>query len=385
MKTVLISGGSIAGPALAYWLRRRGFAPTVVERNPAPRLGGQAIDIRGAALDVIDRMGLGDQVRAARTRMRGMTVLDRDGNELDRTTERTFTGGRFDSTDVELMREDLSRIVVGATRDDVEYIYGDSIATLDEDEEGDRNGDGDGDGDGHGVRVTFERGAPRTFDYVVGADGLHSTVRALAFGPEQPLLHRLDGQIAIFSAENFLDLENWQIFVTDEEALFALIAYPVPDNSELRITLGFNADLTDYDHRDTEAHKALAADRLSTLGWESRRLLKYLAASTDFYFDTMAQVRMEHWSKGRVTLVGDAGYCPSPATGQGTSLALVGAYVLADSLAAADGDHRVAYARTEDRMRPFIRLNQSLVGRDPVDPATEAARDHAKSAISLDG
>ncbi|MEU7042734.1 FAD-dependent monooxygenase [Streptomyces varsoviensis] len=371
MKTVLISGASVAGPALAYWLRRRGFAPTIVERNPAPRPGGQAIDIRGSALDVIDRMGLGDQVRAARTSMRGMTTLDRDGNELDRTTERTFTGGRLDSTDVELMREDLSRFLVEATRDDVEYVYGDSIVTLDE--------------DAHGVRATFEQGAPRTFDYVVGADGLHSTVRALAFGPEKPLLHQLGHQIAIFSTENFLGLENWQIRVTDGVLPFALIAYPVPDNSELRVTLGFKGELADYDYRDTEAHKALAAERLTGLRWESRRLLTYLAASTDFYFDTMAQVRMDRWSKGRVTLVGDAGYCPSPITGQGTSLALVGAYVLADSLAAADGDHRAAYARTEDRMRPYIHLNQALAGRSPLEPETEAARDHAKSAITLDG
>ncbi|MEV0263969.1 FAD-dependent monooxygenase [Streptomyces sp. NPDC050617] len=371
MKTVLISGASIAGPALAYWLRRRGFAPTVVERNPAPRPGGQAIDIRGSALDVIDRMGLGDEVRAARTRMHGMTVYDRDGNELERTTERTFTGGRFDSTDVEVMREDLSRIVVDATRDDVEYVYGDSIAALDEEE--------------YGVQVTFERGAPRTFDYVVGADGLHSTVRALAFGPEEPFLHQLGHQIAIFSADNYLDLNNWQICVNDGETAFALIAYPVPDNSELRITIGFKGDLPGYDYRDTEAHKALTAARVADLRWESRRILKSLAEADDFYFDTMAQVRMDHWSKGRVTLVGDAGYCPSPITGQGTSLALVGAYVLADSLAAADGDHRTAYARTEARMRPFIRLNQALAGRNPVDPSTEAARDHAKSAIALDG
>ncbi|MFE7120514.1 FAD-dependent monooxygenase [Streptomyces sp. NPDC057654] len=382
MKTVLISGASIAGPALAYWLSRRGFAPTVVERNPAPRPGGQAIDIRGSALDVIDRMGLGDEIRAARTRMHGMTVFDRDGNELERTTERTFTGGRFDSTDVEVMREDLSRIVVDATRDDVEYVYGDSIATLEEGE------------DAYGVQVTFERGAPRTFDYVVGADGLHSTVRALAFGPEKPFLHQLGYQIAIFSADNYLDLNNWQICVNDGDMPFSLIAYPVPDNSELRITVGFKGDLPDYDYRDTEAHRALTAARIADLRWESRRILKSLDEADDFYFDTMAQVRMDHWSKGRVTLVGDAGYCPSPITGQGTSLALVGAYVLADSLAAAaataahgdgDGGHRAAYARTETRMRPFIRLNQALAGRNAIDPATEAARDHAKSAISLDG
>ncbi|MFB6633677.1 FAD-dependent monooxygenase [Streptomyces sp. NPDC056362] len=369
MRTVLISGGGIAGPVLAHGLRRRGFVPTVVERAPGPRPGGQAVDIRGVALDVVERMGLLERVRRERTRMRGMSILDPDGREIDRSTEATFSSGRLDGDDVEVLREDLVRLVHEHTREDVEYLFGDSVTRLDE--------------DANGVRVDFAHGPSRAFDLVVGADGLHSTVRRLAFGPEERFAEYLGSHLSVFGADNFLALDDWQMWLLDGDTGCGVM--PVRGNTELRIAFGFRSDPRDRDLRDPDALRRTVVDRLASMRWEGARLAEAARTAPDFYCDAMAQIRMDTWSRGRVTLLGDAGYCPSPLSGQGTSLALVGAHVLADCLAGADGDHRTAYARYERRMRPFVALNQALATENPGGPAPEASVERAKNAISLDG
>ncbi|CAM5375701.1 FAD-dependent monooxygenase [Streptomyces tanashiensis] len=366
MRTVLISGGGIAGPVLAHWLHRRGFAPTVVERAPGRRPGGQAVDIRGVALDVVERMGLLERVSRERTRMRGMSVLDPDGHEVDRSTEATFSSGRLDSDDIEVLREDLVRMVHEHTRAGVEYLFGDSVTRLDEDETG--------------VHADFAHGPSRTFDLVVGADGLHSTVRRLAFGPEERFAHHLGSYLSVFSADNFLALDDWQIWLMAGDTGFGIM--PVRGNTELRIAFGFRSDPL---ARDPGALRRIVVDKLASMRWEGGRLAEAARRAPDFYCDAMAQIRMDTWSRGRVTLLGDAGYCPSPLSGQGTSLALVGAHVLADCLARADGDHRTAYARYERRMRPFVALNQALATENPGGPASEESVERAKNALSLDG
>ncbi|HWU10235.1 MAG TPA: FAD-dependent monooxygenase, partial [Streptomyces sp.] len=352
MRTVLISGGGIAGPALAYWLRHHGFGVTVVERGRGLRSGGQAVDVRGVALDVIGRMDLLDPARRVRTHMRGMSVLDPEGREIDRSTEATFSSGRLDSEDIELLREDLVRLVYERTRGDVEYLFGDTVTAIEE--------------DGAGVRVDFARAAPRVFDLVIGADGLHSTVRRLAFGPEERFAHHLGSYLSVFTADNFLGLEDWQVWLRDGDIGFGIM--PVRDNTELRVAFGFeSAPLA----RDADALRRVVTERLASLRWEGPRLAEAARRAPDFYCDAMAQIRMDRWSQGRVALLGDAGYCPSPLSGQGTSVALVGAHVLADSLAQAPGDHTAAYARYEERMRDFVTLNQSLATENPGGPAAE--------------
>ncbi|MFD6281377.1 FAD-dependent monooxygenase [Streptomyces sp. NPDC060209] len=366
MRSVLISGGGIAGPALAYWLRRHGFAVTVVERGPGLRPGGQAVDVRGVALDVIERMGLLEPARRVRTRMRGMSVIDPEGKEIERSTEATFSSGRLDSDDIELLREDLVRLVYERTRGDVEYLFGDTLTALDE--------------GGDGVRVDFARAESRTFDLVIGADGLHSTVRRLAFGPEERFVHHLGSYLSVFSADNFLALEDWQVWLRDGDIGFGIM--PVRDNTELRVAFGFESGPLSL---DADALRRNITERLAALRWEGSRLAEAALRAPDFYCDAMAQIRMDRWSHGRVALLGDAGYCPSPLSGQGTSLALVGAHVLADALAQAPGDHAAAYARYEGRMRDFVALNQSLATENPGGPAAEASVAHAKNALSLDG
>ncbi|MWA16208.1 FAD-dependent monooxygenase [Streptomyces sp. BA2] len=366
MRTVLVSGSGIAGPVLAYWLRRHGFAPTVVERAPGQRPGGQAVDIRGVALEVVQRMGLLEQASHVRTRMRGMSILDPDGHEVDCSTEATFSSGRLDSEDIEVLREDLVRMVHEHTQAGVEYLFGDSITALNEDEAG--------------VRVEFARGSSRAFDLVVGADGLHSTVRRLTFGPEERYAHHLGSYLSVFSADNFLALDDWQMWLRDGDTGFGIM--PVRGNTELRIAFGFESAPLAH---DGAALRQLVVDMLASMRWEGTRLAEAARKAPDFYCDAMAQIRMDQWSLGRVTLLGDAGYCPSPLSGQGTSLALVGAHVLADCLAQDNGDHRTAYARYEQRMRPFVTLNQALATENPGGPASEASLARAKNALSLDG
>ena len=368
MKRVLISGASVAGPALAYWLHRHGFAVTVVERAPAPRVGGQAIDVRGVALDVVDRMGLLGELQKSRTRMRGMSVLDGDGKELMRSTEHAISSGRLDSDDIEVLREDLTRLLSERTGDDVEYLFDDSVVTLDQDD--------------HGVRVTFERAAPRTVDLVIGADGLHSTVRRLAFGPEADYIHHLGTYLSVYTMENFLGLEDWQLWFRDGDLGGGI--YPARQNTELRVNLGFMSEPISYDHRDLDAQRRLIAERFAAMRWEVPRMLEGMWTAPDFYFDAMAQIRLDSWSRGRVALLGDAGYCASPLSGQGTSLALVGAYVLAAELAAAGGDHVTGFAGYGRRMRPFVTVNQALATENPGGPASEESIERAKHAISLD-
>ncbi|GAA2635704.1 FAD-dependent monooxygenase [Dactylosporangium fulvum] len=361
---VLISGASVAGPALAYWLRHHGATPTVVERAPAPRTSGQAIDVRGAALTVVERMGLLEPLRAVRTRMRGSSMVDGDGTELWRSTEYAPSSGRFDSPDLEVLREDLTGLLAERTAG-VEYRYGDEITGLRQDPDG--------------VDVRFAGGGAERFDLVVGADGLHSEVRRRTFGDESQFVRHLDTYLAVFSADNVLGLDNWQVWVRNDTAGAGV--YPARDNTELRVNVGFRSALLRFDRRDLDAQRSLVAERAAGLGWEIPRLLKAMWQAPDFYFDAMAQVHLPTWSRGRVTLVGDAGYCPSPLSGQGTSLALVGAYVLAAELAA--GDHVTALTRYEERMRPFVTRNQALATKNADGPAPEASMDGAKDAISL--
>ncbi|MEV0677580.1 FAD-dependent monooxygenase [Actinosynnema sp. NPDC050436] len=368
-KTVLISGAGVAGLTAAHWLHRHGYAPTVVERAPALRPGGQAVDVRGVALDVLDRMDLLAGARRLRTTTRGMSMLDAEGTEQWRSTELTLSAGRLDSDDVEVLRDDLTALLHSSAQDGVEYLFGDAVTALDQDDDG--------------VRVTFRDAAPRTFDLVVGADGLHSAVRRLAFGPEERFVHHLGSYVGVFSTDNFLGLDDWQVWVHDDSRTASYCLYPARANTELRATLGFAADPLDHDRHDVGRQKALLAERLGGLGWETPKVLDALRAAPDFYFDAMAQVRMDAWWHGRVVLVGDAAHCPSPLSGQGSSLALVGAYVLADELARSD-DHRAALARYDARMRPFVAVNQALATENPGQGASEESMERAKHAISLD-
>ncbi|MGW0228545.1 FAD-dependent monooxygenase [Actinopolymorpha singaporensis] len=343
-RTVLVSGAGVAGPAAAYWLRRTGYSPTVVERAPAPRPGGQAVDLRGAGRTVITRMGLMEQARALGLDQRGLALVDKRGRITARMPADSF-GGEGIVSEIEILRGDLAELLYDYTLPDTEYLFDDTITDLRQ--------------DGDGVLVTFERAEPRRFDLVVGADGLHSTVRALAFGPEERYVRPLGCYTAWFTAPQDFALDGWYLMHNAPGGLVAS-ARPGRLPGEVKAGLSFRSQPLSYDRRDVRSQQDVIAARFARVGWEVPRLLAGMRTSTDFAFDSIGQVHLDHWSRGRVVLLGDAGYCPTPLTGLGTSVALVGAYVLAGELAAAGGDHVAAFARYEDRIRPYVRSAQEL-------------------------
>ncbi len=344
---VLISGAGVAGPTLAYWLARYGFTPTVVERTPALRagLGGHAVDLFGPAVDVAEWMGILPQVLDARTRT-DLLVFERPGKapvevELGRLVAGVAT------RHVEIMRGELVWILYQATSDDVEYRFGDAICTLRQ--------------DGGGVEVTFEHSAPRRFGLVVGADGLHSGVRRLAFGDEARLRHWLGGYLGVCTLPNYLGLDGRMVIYTVPGKVAAM--YPVRQTGAARAVLLFRAaEEAAYDHHDLDQQRHLlrAAFAAPVWDWELPRLLAELEGASDLYFDSISQIRMDSWSNGRVTLVGDAGYCPGAAVGGGTAVAVVGAYVLAGALRAAGGDPATAFGSYERELGELVRLSRAI-------------------------
>jgi 2-polyprenyl-6-methoxyphenol hydroxylase-like FAD-dependent oxidoreductase len=341
---ILISGAGIAGPALAHWLHRYGFTPTVVERAPAPRPGGQAIDLRGAAREVADRMGILDQVRQAHTGTRGLAYVDDAGKRLAALPADLLGDSGGAVAEIEILRSDLAGILATLTRDDVQYRFGDAITDITQDRDG--------------AKVTFQRGAPRTFDLVVGADGVHSNVRGLAFGQESRFVRDLGAYVAIFTIASHLDLDGWELMHSAPGRTAGL--YPVGQTGQAKAAFYFVSPPLDYHHRDIDQQKGFLAETFAGQGWEVPRLLEAMWEAPDFYFDRIGQVHMDHWSAGRVVLVGDAAYCPSPLAGVGTSLALVGAYVLAGELARAAGDHHAAFARYQRELRDYVTKGQQL-------------------------
>lgn len=343
-RKVLISGASIAGPALAFWLNRHGFAVTVVEKAATLRDGGYPIDVRGTALEVVRRMGILPRLRDAHIDLRRLTFLDGDGSEVASVSPHTVTGG-VAGQDIEVRRGDLTDALYTAVRDDVEFLFNDSIDTLDQ--------------SGHGVDVTFRGGSRRTFDMVVGADGLHSRTREFLFGPEEQFHRYLGYCFAGFTMRNTFGLSHETVMWNTPGRAAAL--YAVGDNDEVHAFLNFAYPEPPYDaFRNPQAQRDLVASVFADAGWKVPGMLAAMRDADDLFFDAVSQIRMPRWSSGRVALVGDAAYAPSFLTGQGSSLALVGAYMLATSLA--DRDHAAGFAAYEHDTREFVTVNQAQVG-----------------------
>ncbi|MFI2506321.1 FAD-dependent monooxygenase [Streptomyces sp. NPDC018972] len=364
-RKVLISGASIAGPVLAFWLNRYGYAVTLVEKAGAPRSGGYPIDVRGTALEVVRRMGILPRLRDAHIDLRRLTFLEGDGSEVASLHPHTVTGG-VAGRDLEVRRGDLTDALHTAVRDDVEFLFNDSIDTLDQ--------------TGHGVDVTFRGGGRRTFDMVFGADGMHSRTRETLFGPEEQFHHYLGYCFAVFTMRNTFGLSHETVMWNAPGRAAAL--YAVEDDEEVHAFLNFAQPEPPFGaFPDPESQRDLVATVFADAGWEVPGMLTAMRDADDVFFDAVGQIRMPRWSSGRVALVGDAAYAPSFLTGQGTSLALVGAYMLAGSLAGRD--HTAGFAAYEHDTRNFVTVNQALVGKGGATlfPATPQALEERNSRL----
>jgi 2-polyprenyl-6-methoxyphenol hydroxylase-like FAD-dependent oxidoreductase len=342
---VLVSGASIAGPALAHWLHRRGAEVTVVERAPGLRPGGQAVDARGVAKEVIRRMGLDAAVRTARTDTAGAYIVDVDGNVLE-TFRADDHGGDGFIAEIEILRGDLSQVLHDDTRDSVEYIFSDRIAELTQDDDG--------------VDVIFAGGDRRRFDLVIGADGLHSALRAMVFGSHERFVRPLGRMMAFYTVPNEFGLDRWLIDYQEPGTGRSAGLRPIHDATRAMAMFSFPAADLDVDYRDVAAQKRLLRERTAGLGWLAPRILAHLDDTPDFYLDEVAQVVMDRWSSGRVGLLGDAAFSSSPLSGAGTGLALVGAYLLAGELAAAEWEPTTGFAAYEQKMRSYVEANQEI-------------------------
>ncbi|MEU0543378.1 FAD-dependent monooxygenase [Nocardia sp. NPDC005978] len=334
--TVLISGASVAGPALAYWLHRYGFDVTVVEQAPALRAGGQAIDFTGDThMTVLERMGILDDLRARQTGKTDMVIVDAEGGETARISG-DFTGG-----DLEILRGDLAEVMYKRTAAECRYLFGDTVTAMTETADG--------------VHVEFAHAPARTFDLVFGCDGIHSRVRALAFGPEADFVQHRGYYYCIAGAS------HWESDGASARERAVSYAHNVP--GRLAVSGGskagqmylFSSPKLEYDRGNLDAQRRIVAEKFADVGWEVPAMLAGLPELEGFYLDSISKVTMKTFVKGRVALLGDAGYGNTLA-GFGTGLAVVGAYVLAGELATAGGDYAVAFARYEEMMKRYCKL-----------------------------
>ncbi|PRZ39680.1 2-polyprenyl-6-methoxyphenol hydroxylase-like FAD-dependent oxidoreductase [Antricoccus suffuscus] len=342
----LISGASVAGPVVAYWLRRAGWRVTIVERASHIRNGGYPIDVRGTAAEVTQRMGVYDQIKDARLTRTVSQVIRPNGRKLIKVALNDIIAG-VNTIDVELARGELTQILYDVTVGDVEYVFNDSIASIVEVTEG--------------VHVTFVNADPQTFDVVIGADGIHSTTRRLAFGDESQYIHHLGPCVAIYNLSNSaIEPGKGYIYTQPGKSLSVRRSTAGP----ARVFAAFVVDdPSAIDVDDVKAASRTMKEIYRGAKWPlASGLVEAVETADELYFDTVSQIKMATWSRGRIGLVGDAAFAPSFLSGQGTSIAILGGYVLATELQATT-DVSAALNAYETRLRSFIEKNQALAIR----------------------
>ncbi|HZR90124.1 MAG TPA: FAD-binding domain [Bradyrhizobium sp.] len=340
MRSVLIAGAGIAGPALAFWLKAAGFEPTLIERANGLRSGGYVIDFWGLGYDIAERMGLIAEIDRLGYRVRETRIVDDEGRRIAGFGTRVFselTGGRY----VTLQRSDLSRLLFEKVSGRIETIFGEEIVALDELADA--------------VRVELKSTGERRFDLVIGADGLHSSVRALAFGPQSRFEKQLGYVVAAFEIGGFRPRDE-NVYLIYGQPGRMVGRFTLRDDRTLFLLVFAAQDAQLPATRD--AQEAMLREVFGEAGWDCPRMLAELPRAAELYLDRVSQIRMPGWSRGRVALVGDAAFCVSLLAGQGSALAMISAYVLAGELAAAGGDHRQAFAQYEARLGSYIGAKQ---------------------------
>ena len=340
-RSVLISGAGIAGPTLAFWLKAAGLQPTLVEHAPTLRSGGYVIDFWGLGYEIAERMGLASEINRIGYHMRELRIVDSHGQRVTgfgTSVFRELTGGRF----VTLGRSDFSRLLFEKIKGTTDVLFGDEIVGLEQ--------------DASGVRVQFKHADERQFDLVIGADGLHSKVRELVFGPENGFEKQLGYLVAAFEVRGYRPRDEGVYFI-----------YSQPGRMIGRFALHEDRTLFLFVFTETErlspiadqaAQKAILRERFNDGTWECPRILGELDHTGELYFDRVSQIKMDRWSRGRVALLGDAAFCVSLLAGQGSALAMTAAYVLAGELAKAKGNHDQAFGKYQKVLRTFISSKQ---------------------------
>lgn len=339
---VAISGAGVAGPTLAYWLRRSGHEITLIEKAPSFRDGGYIIDFWGHGYTVAERMGVLPEVLRRGYRVREVRIVGADGRRLGGfgvDVFRRMTDDRY----ISVPRGDLAEAIFRAVEGGIETRFGDSIVSIDQNDDS--------------VDVALASGGTRTFDLVIGADGLHSVVRELEFGPQSLFERDLGYRVAAFDLDGYEPRDELIYVLYNEPGLHAA-RFALRDDRTL-ILFVFAAELDrGPEPEDAAGRKARLRAVFGGAGWECDRILDRMDALDDVYYDRVAQIRMESWSSGRVALVGDAAACPSLLAGEGTGLAMTEAYLLAGELARAGGDHVAAFRAWEDRLHAFLTAKQ---------------------------
>ncbi|NUU20802.1 MAG: monooxygenase [Streptomycetaceae bacterium] len=353
--TVLISGAGVAGTTLAYWLARRGFRPTIVERAAGLRSSGNPVDVRGPAVEVAERMGVMPRLREAATDVTALSFVNAAGRSVGRVNMRALQRASR-SREVEVTRTDLARILFEASSDSAEILFGDTATAFHQ--------------DAGGVDVTFAHAAPRRFDFVIGADGLHSTTRRLAFGPEAEFVRHMGLYVATMPLDGPAGSRT-EVVIHNTPGRMASL-HPVHGRA-LAAFIFRHPGVADFDPRDTDQHKRILADAYAGGGWRVPELLDRARAVEDLWLDSVSQVRIGSWADGRIALLGDAASSVS-LFGDGSTLAMAGAYTLAEELAASPADHQAAFARYEAKHRQLVdpRQNNVAVAAALMVPATRA-------------
>ena len=339
---VLISGIGIAGPTLAYWLSVHGMEATLVERASHLRSGGYAIDFWGRGFDVAERMGIIPEIRRDGYEIRELRIVNERGKRIGGFNVNVFraaTHGRY----VTIARSDLARNIYRTIEGRCETIFGDSITRIEQ--------------TGGQVDVTFERARPRRFDVVIGADGLHSNVRKLVFGNQDRFEKFLGYSVAAFEATDYEPRDD-NIYVNFSSPGRQIGRLTLRNNRTLFLFVFVDYAGSGFDSRDRAAQKAALRAQFGELGWECPQILAAMDSCDDLYFDRVSQIRMDAWSQGRVGLLGDAAFCPSLLAGQGSALAMIGAYVLAGEFSRESASPEEALKRYEQLLHPFMLTKQ---------------------------
>lgn len=357
-KRVLISGASFAGLSTAYWMNKLGYNVTVIEIAKSLKKGGTPVNIMENTIDIVKRMGLFDQIQANKITMEMMEFKNSD-DVTERFSHIQIDKEQHAEEEYEIERDVLLNIMFEAIKDDVEFIFDDSIASLKE--------------ENNGIEVAFKGGQDRSFDLVFGCDGIHSAVRKYWFGEEAEFSHFLQTYFSITIVDKLLIPENTTQMYNEPGKMIMLNAY----NNKTDIVLCFFSEQEiSYDYRDEEEQRHIILSQFSGTGWRTPELLEEVKNSKTFYFDKLCQMKMPSWTKGRVALVGDAGYCASPAAGRGGSLAIDGAAALADAFQKCHNNFELAFQEYNESFRPFIEEVQADVinfGLEVLIPRTEEA------------